>query len=216
MARRINKRFLIIFTSVVVVLLVAAFGVKILMDRAGAGKRSLARLKEADVLLKELETDTQPEVRLKKLRDVRDLYAKASQDNAGDLSLKIKLGDILAKLTPYDATEYTGYVNGSRKLWGDVLATDPKNTDALERLMESYYQQVPFEPKARVFPGDGALREHAQSPQAQSAGGNADARGCRCGNGSQTSPRSRWRLTRPSRGWRGSGSPNRRTRMWAS
>ena len=174
MARRVNKRFLVVFGAIVVVGLAAA--VVLGWQIRGARKRdqAIAMAATADRLLVEADqlraqaADTDkvtPEERERLLTERRvkmmdaasnlDLAVNADPKNA---DLCIRLGDVLNRL----AVVEFGYLGKARQKWVQALEADPDhpNIRALRRLMESYYQEAQVRPSAAVF---GQVMDRAQT-----------------------------------------------------
>jgi tetratricopeptide (TPR) repeat protein len=123
MAKRVNTRFLIILTAGFAVLLVAALGVHFVFFR----KDPAAQARAGDQLMKE-----------GKPRDAVDRYKFALAHNPTNKDLLVKIGDAYNQMVVDD----TQNLLQARAAWSQAVANDPRYAPALERLLDSYWQQM--------------------------------------------------------------------------
>jgi tetratricopeptide (TPR) repeat protein len=123
MAKRVNTRFLIIVTTVAACLIAAAFGAHFAFFRKDPKEQARA----ADVLMQE-----------GKPKDALERYKYAVAHDPGDKELLVKLGDAYNALVVDD----TYNLLHARAHWNQAVAQDPRYEPALERLLDSYWQQM--------------------------------------------------------------------------
>src|SRR5687767_9457318 len=119
MARRVNTKFLIILTSIVVTLGVGALVANLLLARESPEKFKAA----GQQLMAE-----------KKYEEAAKAFGRAVQLNEKDPELWIAYGDACNELTPVDLE----WLQRARSAWGSALAIDPANKPALDRMMQWY------------------------------------------------------------------------------
>lgn len=123
MAKRVNTRFLIILTAVVAVAIVGALAAHFLFFK----KDPAAQARQGDTLLKE-----------GKPREALDKFKYAIAHRPNDKELLVKIGDAYNMMV-VDDTQSLGH---ARAVWRQVVAADPRYEPALERLLDSYWQQM--------------------------------------------------------------------------
>ena len=124
MAKRVNKRFLIGLTAAVGLVIGAAVTAHIV---GVFQKDPAAQKRDGDRLL----TEGKPKEALEK-------YKYAIARNPNDKDLLVKIGDAYNQMTVED----TQGLLHARGVWSQVVAADPSYQPALERLLESYWQQM--------------------------------------------------------------------------
>ncbi|HYE20715.1 MAG TPA: tetratricopeptide repeat protein, partial [Tepidisphaeraceae bacterium] len=156
MARRVNKRFLIVFGSVLIVGLAGAF--VLAMQIRGSQRKEQAKKQEeqADRLVAEADKDESSVSRREKLTQAAINLELATATDGRNAGLNIKLGDVYSKMTAFEP----GLVQKSRQRWAAALEVDPAHATALRRLMESFYQEVQLRPLAAAF---GQVEERASA-----------------------------------------------------
>ena len=128
MAKRVNTRFLIILTAVFAVL----FAAVVVVQFVGVFRKDpAAQARAGDQLLAE-----------GKAREALDKYRYAVARNPNDKGLLIKIGDAYNQMVMDDPTS----LGNARVVWNQVVALDPNYEPALDRLLESYWQQMESAP----------------------------------------------------------------------
>jgi len=147
MARRVNKRFLVVFGVVIVLGAVAAVVVG-LQIRGGARKEQAKKLiEQSNKLVEDADKEETSVGRREKLTAAIISYEQALASDAKNTDLCVRLGDAYSKMAPFDP----GLIGKGRQRWTQALEIDPANLPALRRLMESYYQEVLIRPFAAAF-----------------------------------------------------------------
>src|SRR4051812_15130733 len=123
MAKRVNTRFLIILTVAVGVALVAALAANFVFFR----KDPAAQARAGDALMQE-----------GKPREALDRYKFAMAHKPTDKDLLVKVGDAHNAMV-VDDTQNLGQ---ARAAWSQAVANDPRFEPALDRLLDSYWQQL--------------------------------------------------------------------------
>lgn len=148
MARRVNKKFLIIVTVALCCALVGAVGLKYVMGHHGADYYAqLAVKQEAAGNLEEAAKDYG-----------MAFYASHSQNT----DYLLKQADLFYKLTATDSQQLN-YAVGT---WRKVLEVDPQNVTALTRMVDILSQEVQFGVRAETLSmlTDYATRLHSADP----------------------------------------------------
>lgn len=156
MARRVNTKFLVIFSTIVLGGLVSAYLVAGPLKTIWRGNGSKKLIASGDALMKEADAADTADAKREKLEQaVRD-YQQAVMQDTKNPELLVKLGDGYTKLTQFDINTY---INSSRQMWIKALEIDPSYLPALRRLQDSYYAEVKIgNAQAGFF---SALREKA-------------------------------------------------------
>src|SRR5687767_15604853 len=123
MAKRVNTRFLIVITVGFACLLGVAFGAHYAFFRKDPKQQARA----ADALMQE-----------GKAKDALERYKYAVAHDPGDKELLVKIGDAYNALVVDD----TENLFNARGHWNQAVALDPRYEPALERLLDSYWQQM--------------------------------------------------------------------------
>ena len=123
MAKRVNTRFLIILTAGFAAVLVAALAVHFAFFR----RDPAAQARAGDQLMKE-----------GKPRDAIDRYRYAIAHNPTNRELLVKIGDAYNQMVVDD----TQNLLQARGAWAQAVAADPRYAPALERLLDSFWQQM--------------------------------------------------------------------------
>src|SRR5206468_1963316 len=123
MAKRVNTRFLIILTAAAAVLILGGVAVHFLFFV----KDPATQARQGDALLKE-----------GKPKEPLDKYRFAIAHCPGDKELMVKIGDAYNAMVVDD----TQSLFQARANWSQVIASDPRYEPALERLLDSYWQQM--------------------------------------------------------------------------
>ena len=130
MAKRVNSKFLIILTVVVLGGGVAALlASRFIHSKVGDPKRLVA---EAEKLDEQGEYEKSSE-----------LYRAASAADPTNTEIMLKLGDALAHLTPVDPD----YLRAAHNVWNKAVQQDPRYTPALNRLLDSFWDILEVQPK---------------------------------------------------------------------
>ena len=124
MAKRVNTKFLVILTAVVGVALVTVLTVHFV---GVFRKDPKAQMVAGDTLLKE-----------GKAKAALEKYKYAIARNPNDKELLVKIGDAYNHMVVDD----TQSLHHARSVWSQVTAADPTYEPALERLLDSYWQQM--------------------------------------------------------------------------
>jgi predicted Zn-dependent protease len=149
MARRVNSRFLIILSIVVLGGVAAAFALKGPIMNMVKGDRSKKLIEQGDALVKEAEApEVSPTLKREKYEAAVRNYAMASGADPKNTALYIKYGDTLNKMTPFDVKLY---LPAARSMWEKALEFDPAYMPALRRLQDSYFNEAEFNPQAIYF-----------------------------------------------------------------
>jgi predicted Zn-dependent protease len=158
MARRVNTKFLVIFSVIVLGGVASAFIVAGPLKTMIRGDRTKKLIESGDAAMKAAEEAESAQVKREKLDGaVRD-YEQAVVADGRNPELLVKLGDAYTKLTQYDVHTYIGK---SRAQWGRALELDPTHLPALRRLQDSYYAEAKIGyAEARFFT---LLREKAEA-----------------------------------------------------
>jgi tetratricopeptide (TPR) repeat protein len=139
MARRVNTRFLIAFSVIVLGGLLAAFIL------AGPGKYwlrgnpSKQLTAEGDVLAAAAEKASGAVERREKLDAAMRHYQQALAADPKNPDLYVRIGDLMTRLAPYDVNNF---INQSRQAWEKALEINPDYLPALRRLQDSYYRET--------------------------------------------------------------------------
>src|SRR3954451_15527078 len=112
MARRVNKKFLIILTVVVLTSVAAAFVAQGPLKNFIRGDRSKAQIKEGDRLVAEAANLPTLE-RKAKLEEAYRNYILAVNSDGRNPELYVKLGDVYSRLAQFDL----GYIGQSYTVW---------------------------------------------------------------------------------------------------
>lgn len=136
MARRVNTKFLIIFSVIVLGSVASAFVLKTPLLNVIHGNRSKTQIANADKLVEEAAKLSSTEKKAK-LDEAVKLYAMAASSETKSPELWIKLGDVYSQLAQYDLNNVTQ----SYSAWNKALEVDPRYLPALRRLQDSYYKQ---------------------------------------------------------------------------
>jgi tetratricopeptide (TPR) repeat protein len=124
MAKRVNKRFLIVMTSVVAAAVVAAMAIHFI----GVFRKDPAAQERAgDKLLQE----GKPKAALDKYK-----YAIARDPN--NKGLLVKIGDTYNHMVADEPQT----LHHARAVWSQAVAADPRYEPALQRLLDSYWEQM--------------------------------------------------------------------------
>ena len=138
--RRVNTKFLVIFTVIVVggvlALLVVAGPLKPLIMR---GDRVEKLLIAGDESIKASEAATDPQQKKEKLEVALRSFSQAAQQSTKDPKIWVKIGDVYNQLTRFD---FRASILASRGAWEKALEIDPTHAPALRRLQDSYYQEL--------------------------------------------------------------------------
>src|SRR6478736_4551049 len=117
MARRVNTKFLTVFTIVVIGLLLAGLLAKRFLIRESPEKY----VSHGSQMMGE-----------KKFEEAARDFARAVSLDPKNPSLWVAYGDALNELSPTDVE----YMRRARDAWGRALAVDPNNKPALDRMMQ--------------------------------------------------------------------------------
>jgi tetratricopeptide (TPR) repeat protein len=128
MAKRLNKRFLIILTSIVGLMLVGSVVVGFLL-RKNAG----SYVKDGDAAMARGD-----------YKAARDAYGLANGREAANVQYLTKLGDACDALAAKDPEN----LMEARRAWNAAVTVDPKYVPALRRLANSYWDQVEGSPNS--------------------------------------------------------------------
>ncbi|HEY7117449.1 MAG TPA: tetratricopeptide repeat protein [Tepidisphaeraceae bacterium] len=139
MARRVNTKFLVIFSVIVVGGVLAGFLVMGPFKTLIRGDRSKKLIEQGDALVKEADAAQDPAVKKDKLETANRDYQQALATDTKNIDLYVKVGDLLSKLAQFDV--YT-YINQSRQAWDKALELNPTYLPALRRLQDSYYDEA--------------------------------------------------------------------------
>lgn len=123
MAKRVNTRFLIILTAGFAVALVAALAVHFVFFR----KDPASQVRAGDALMQE-----------GKPREALERYKFGLAHDSNDKALLVKVGDAYNRMVADD----TQNLFNARAAWSQAVANDPRYEPALERLLDSYWQQM--------------------------------------------------------------------------
>lgn len=123
MAKRVNTRFLIVLTAGFAVALLAALAVHFVFFR----KDPAAQVRAGDALMRE-----------GKPREALERYKFGLAHNSNDKELLVKVGDAYNRMVADD----TQNLFNARAAWSQAVANDPRYEPALERLLDSYWQQM--------------------------------------------------------------------------
>jgi tetratricopeptide (TPR) repeat protein len=124
MAKRVNKSFLIGVIAVVGVVFAILFGVYFF---GVFRKDPAATARAGDALLKE-----------GKAKEAAEKYKYALANRPNDKEILVKLGDAYNAMVVED----TQNLGNARAVWHHITAADPQYKPALERLLDSYWQQM--------------------------------------------------------------------------
>ncbi len=139
MARRVNTKFLVIFSVIVLGGVASAFVAKGPIGNLIRGDRSKKWIAEGDKIMAELKTspNLEPLERKTRLEDAFKLYSQAAGSETRSPELYVKLGDVCSQLATFDIQ----FVQASFGNWNKALEIDPRNLPALHRIEENYYKQ---------------------------------------------------------------------------
>ena len=151
MAKRVNKRFLVILTTVVLVAGVAGMGVMYALQTLNKKNPQ------------ELVTESE---RLEKLGNVEDAivqYQGAAASKPQDPGLRVGLGDLYNRHVSLDPQN----LGKARQAWESALGVDPTYKPALERMLDSNWAYMLVSPQAQIFTSvrESATRLLAVEPQ---------------------------------------------------
>lgn len=124
MAKRVNTRFLIILTAVIGVMIAAVVTIQVV---GVFRKDPAAQEADGDKLLNE-----------GKPKEALEKYKYAVAGNPTKKDLLVKVGDAYNQMTAEDPQG----LHHARAVWNQIVANDPRYELALERLLESYWQQM--------------------------------------------------------------------------
>src|SRR4051812_35081376 len=156
MARRVNTKFLVIFSVIVLGGVASAFIIAGPLKTMWRGDRSKKLIETGDALMKEAEAAESAQTKKEKLEDAVRNFQQAAMQDTKNPDLLVKLGDAYTKLTQFDIYTYIQY---SRASWEKALEIDPNYLPALRRLQDSYYAEAKIgNPQAAFF---SQLREKA-------------------------------------------------------
>lgn len=127
MAKRVNTRFLIILTAVFACLIAAAVVAKVTIFRKDPRAHEIAGDKEFK------------EANYKKAVEYYRFAIAASKNANG---LLVKTGDALNNMVADDPQN----LYAARAAWSQALANDPNYEPALQRLLDSYWEQIDLMP----------------------------------------------------------------------
>jgi tetratricopeptide (TPR) repeat protein len=160
MARRVNKKFLLILTVIVV-----GLGLILLVGSTARSHGLLARIFHGspDKYIK----SANELVAQKKYEEAGKEFEKALGVNPRKPDVWVAYGDAMNQLSPQDLE----YLGKSRGAWQQALAVDPNYKPALERMFSFWTQYAAISPTSQVFQNlkDSADRLHQVDPA------NADA-----------------------------------------
>src|SRR5438874_8397855 len=132
MAKRVNTRFLIILTGVVALAVLALLATHLVYFR----KDPAAQVRAGDALLRQGKT-----------REALERYKFALAQRPTDKDLLVKIGDAYNAMVVDD----TQNLILARGAWSQAVANDPRYEPALDRLLDSFWQQL------EASNGDGEL-----------------------------------------------------------
>jgi tetratricopeptide (TPR) repeat protein len=157
MARRVNTRFLVIFSVVVLGGVLAAFLVAGPVGKhLFRGKAVKQMMTEGEALTAAADRAASPVERREKYEGALRNYQQAVASEPRNPDLYVRLGDVLYKMAPYDPASYLSQARGA---WEKALEINPDYLPALRRLMDFYYAQLEIgDSQAGVFT---RLRERA-------------------------------------------------------
>lgn len=150
MARRVNKKFLIVLTVILLGGLSAGVVVAWQLKGKLRGERARKMAEQADTLVKEAESekDSTAQAKKEKLDAAARNYLYALGADPKNVDLHVKLGDVYTLLSQYDVNQY---IRASRKEWETALENNPTHLPALRRLMDSYRDEVQMTPVVGYF-----------------------------------------------------------------
>ena len=158
MARRVNSKFLIVSSIVLLCLVATGFIVAgPLKNHFWKGDRAKKLVEAADAQVKEADAADTSAAKREKLEAAIRNYQMALGADSKNPEIFLKLGDALTKMTPFDVMVY---LPASRQTWEKALEISPTYLPALHRLEDSYYRQVQMNPQAALFT---RLQELAES-----------------------------------------------------
>jgi len=147
MAKRVNKRFLVILTVVVVGMLGAAVVGPPLARRIFRDRHAMASMLAAEKAAAEARTRQTPAEIAECLRAARQHYSDALRGSKGGVDLYLKAAEVSYQLTRYDADEIGKHTG----LWEAALEIDPSCRPALERLIEEYPVRAALSPSLEIY-----------------------------------------------------------------
>jgi hypothetical protein len=135
MARRVNTKFLVIFSVIVLGGVASAFVAKGPLGNLLRGDRSKKWIAEGDKTMAELKNspNLEPMERKAKLEAAYQLYLQATASETRSPELYVKLGDVASQLATFDIQ----FVQTSFGSWNKALEIDPKNLPALHRIEDN-------------------------------------------------------------------------------
>jgi len=140
MARRVNSKFLIVSSIVLLCLVATGFIVAgPLKNHFWKGDRAKKLVEAADAQVKEADAADTSAAKREKLEAAIRNYQMALGADSKNPEIFLKLGDALTKMTPFDVMVY---LPASRQTWENALEISPTYSPALHRLEDSYYRQV--------------------------------------------------------------------------
>lgn len=137
MARKVNKRFLIILTCVVMGGTLAAM-VLVLVLRGGSPDQYIAQGDRLVANARQAEPASAAEL----LRQAKEAYVKALRRDGSRTDIMLKLADALEQRSRYDLEE----VNQDIRLWERILELEPKHREALSKLLDAYIDLIEIAP----------------------------------------------------------------------
>src|SRR5438552_1185961 len=114
MARRVNTKFLVIFSVIVLGGAAAGFIIAGPFRNYIRGDRSKKMVEQADALVKEADAAESIQTKREKLEQAVVNYRNATVSDTKNPELYLKLGDTLSKLTQFDVGIY---IKGMRDSW---------------------------------------------------------------------------------------------------
>ncbi len=127
MAKRVNKRFLITLTGVVIAMVIAALGLTSLVFQKNA---------------KSFVTSGDREMQAGNFAQAIDNYNKAHQIASNDFEILMKIGDAYLAM----GLEAPENLNGARAAWDEAVTINPTYSPALLRLLATYWDDAQFNP----------------------------------------------------------------------
>lgn len=148
MAKRVNKRFLIILTLTVMGLLGAAVVGTTLLAQGNVeeyiaqGDECLDRYRAAMA-----RPDSKVDERLDLLKRAKETYEKALRKQSHNTDLLMKFAQVLHELVRYDLT----LMERDVRVWQSVLEINPRHPEALKQMLEAALDRVELQPNAEAY-----------------------------------------------------------------